>query len=746
MRSRKLAAAVAIAIAALLAFIVSRSLLFYYRDNFSTHLPVKFAAASALRHGHILYWNDWGGGGQPLAGNPNFLTFYPDNVLYLLTDAFTAFNLHFILHLALAALAMQVLLRALGSSPRLSWIGATLYVCSGVVTSTTAFYNLVVAAALIPLALALLHRLLDAPSHRRALQLGVAWGLLGLIAEPVMIASVAVASLVLAAGRMRAVATRWFTVGVVALVVAAPQLLAFREIAGGTERAMRQYSANTVLAASLPPWRVLEMLVGPFFGTITNLSPNGYAHAAPTGAFPVLFISLFVGPLLLVSLLQKSEGISRRYQWLACAALFIALGRWNPIVTALTEALPQLRTGRYPEKLALPFTVFIVVLGARWLGREANERRDRVLLWMTFGVTIGSVVYAFAHGGNSSGMRAVSGALFVTAFVVVALTLSGHRRLFAEAAVAIVALAACSAATIPLDVRAPYTARDARWDVLRGARVAYYAPLNPGAARLESARDVYRLRAAAQEPLFGATNSIRYALDSSPEGLYSMFTRIAWERARRGDVETFVKYARLQACEFVASRKELRSTQLAEVTRIADPAGAVMIYRVASPLSLVSVPRRTHDAASVADAVRAIESASFDVMNDAVVPPNVQSAGDCTVHSVSRGDDSIRFVADCRAASVAVVNESFFHGWRARAGGASLQLFPADFDRIGVLVPKGRHEVTVTFGTMRGPIAVTWIVSIATVLLAMGLALRDSLQRGVQTVSESSSATASPAR
>src|SRR5262245_14389528 len=72
---------------------------FFHRDNFSTHYPIKFVSAEAFRGGEIPYWNPFDGGGQPLAGNPNTLTFYPDNFLYLLLPAHVAFNLHFLVHL-----------------------------------------------------------------------------------------------------------------------------------------------------------------------------------------------------------------------------------------------------------------------------------------------------------------------------------------------------------------------------------------------------------------------------------------------------------------------------------------------------------------------------------------------------------------------------------------------------------------------------------------------------------------------
>ncbi len=109
---------------AIAAVVASFAGFFFYRDNFSTHYPIKALSAQAFRSGQIPYWNFADAGGQPLAGNPNTLTFYPDNVLYLILPPHVAFNLHFLLHLALAFFAMRALAR--------SDFGASVYVLHSV--------------------------------------------------------------------------------------------------------------------------------------------------------------------------------------------------------------------------------------------------------------------------------------------------------------------------------------------------------------------------------------------------------------------------------------------------------------------------------------------------------------------------------------------------------------------------------------------------------------------------------------
>src|SRR5581483_1245718 len=163
---------------------------FYFRDNFSTHYPVKVISAQIFRSGQIPWWNFYDGGGQPLAGNPNTLTFYPDNFLYLIFPAHVAFNLHFLLHLALAWFAMRALCRAVGASANAANFAATMYAMSGVAISATAFYNLITAVALIPFALWAIER------DRSPLVLGAAFGLIGLAGEPVIAISTGICALI----------------------------------------------------------------------------------------------------------------------------------------------------------------------------------------------------------------------------------------------------------------------------------------------------------------------------------------------------------------------------------------------------------------------------------------------------------------------------------------------------------------------------------------------------------------------
>jgi len=329
---------------------------FYFRDNFTTHYPIKVLSQQAFRAGEIPWWNFADGGGQPLAGNPNTLTFYPDNVLYVLLPAHVAFNLHFLIHLVAAWFAMRALAGALVDrreaqadeiAPRATShapvFAAWLYVLSGFAMSATAFYTLITALPLIPFSF-------WAAERRKPLALGAAFGLMALATEPVTILASAIGVAIIGFRRLRILHIAGAVL--VSVVIASPQLIAYSEIASEVERA-RGFSAQTTLNASIAPRRIAELAIGPVF----EPPPDR------------LFLSLFIGVIVLPALFQRS-----RYVALVLLMIFLALGRYNPVAAAIVEALPRARIGRYPEKFMMVAIVALIALSAMVYERAKEKR------------------------------------------------------------------------------------------------------------------------------------------------------------------------------------------------------------------------------------------------------------------------------------------------------------------------------------------------------------------------------------
>jgi hypothetical protein len=162
----------------------------YMRDVLNAHLPMKVSEARALHQGYFPLLDPYRGGGQPLAGNPNAVPFYPTNVLLLWASPFWALNAHFWLHLLLAPFACFWMARRWGLAREAAWAAAVCYTGSGFYLSHLSFYNLIAGATLAPaLVAACLGFAAPAPRRaRHAWAIATLWALLLLSGDPLMAA------------------------------------------------------------------------------------------------------------------------------------------------------------------------------------------------------------------------------------------------------------------------------------------------------------------------------------------------------------------------------------------------------------------------------------------------------------------------------------------------------------------------------------------------------------------------------
>jgi hypothetical protein len=181
----------------------------YMRDVLNAHLAMKWSEARALRQGYFPLLDPYRGGGQPIAGNPNAVPFYPTNVLFLWAGPFWALNAHFWIHLLLAPFAFHWMARRWGLGREAAWAAAVCYTGSGFYLSHLSFYNMIAGATVAPaLVAACLALAAPRPGERRALLLpavAVLWGLMLLGGEPLLaaLAGGLAAAAWLAAGGLR---------------------------------------------------------------------------------------------------------------------------------------------------------------------------------------------------------------------------------------------------------------------------------------------------------------------------------------------------------------------------------------------------------------------------------------------------------------------------------------------------------------------------------------------------------------
>ncbi|HEX2252428.1 MAG TPA: hypothetical protein VHQ65_04075, partial [Thermoanaerobaculia bacterium] len=141
---------------------------FFLRDLFSTHLEMRHAVAVGLADGRLPLVDPLRDG-QPLAGNPNAVAFYPTALLHLVLPLLAALNAHLLVHLLVAPFALFWLARELGLERRAAWAAGICYGFSGFLASQLTFFNLIAGVALAPALAAACHRAVrTGAAHRGA--------------------------------------------------------------------------------------------------------------------------------------------------------------------------------------------------------------------------------------------------------------------------------------------------------------------------------------------------------------------------------------------------------------------------------------------------------------------------------------------------------------------------------------------------------------------------------------------------
>lgn len=679
---------------------------FYFRDNVSTHFPMKVLQARALAAGELPLWTRASGGGQPMAGNPNFLTFYPDTILYLVLPPIVAFNVHFILHLAAGFLTMRLLLRTIGVGENVATRCAALYLFSGAALSVTVFYNLVVAFALVPLAAASTIRLRETGNIRDAFVLGVTCGLLGLAAEPMIIASTILLLLVFALDRLllrRAV--QLVLAILIAIIVAMPQLIAFSEIVTDIERASYRFSAETVLNASLSPQRLAEVVLGPIQGRITDLSSDGFGPQRGE-RFPPFLPSVFLSSLLLPALAFSVRVGTTRAALAFLLLLFFALGRFNPAVAFLVDSVPAIRIGRFPEKLLIvAFIAAVVLIAAAGSISTLWRKRDVAMFGVAPLLALAAVAWVKLPEDRAL--------IVVLALLQLGVLVAAARstRLAIDASIAIGAI--CFFWQLPFDRHDPYDdVTKLRAVVPAAASIVHDSPSSARRLRQPESTDMFRSAVIFGDPIIGAKDGIRYVLDGSPDGMHSFLSRIARERSAIS-IDHRLRYATLGGAAFIVAG-EPRGAVAGDVTWGPNRA---LISSIAS-LPPLHAPARLHAVSSVNDAVATIESAGFRAGVDAVVPAGVTPVSNVDIIGYQEQPNGFRAHVAANEAAVLITRESWFRAWSVEVDGEEVRTFPANLDRLAFVVPEGARQITATFSRRSDVILYSWLVSLSICAIA----------------------------
>lgn len=343
------------------------------RDVLHYLAPLGAAVGAGLRGEGSLLWDSGVNHGLPMAARWSPMVFYPPQWLNAALAPLTAIAIGILIHLVLAGAAMFRLALRYTDRPAAAWVAAFAFSTGGYLVSVSVAGGYLYGAALLPLSLLCVHRLVEAPSAARVAETSLVFALQLFVADPQTFFYEGVVLVpAIAFGHARATAPRVSRLGAIAAAGALGIALGACQWVPSAEfgaLSVRAAGVGVADAWALHPLRLLQLWSPAVFGAVTPEN-TFWARWLINAEFTMPW-----APLLYVGLLPwagiLAVGWSRRAALIAGLSAFfllLAFGGWTPLF-GLVTGLPGAGFFRYPEKFMLFVTLGLCLLAAMGLDR-----------------------------------------------------------------------------------------------------------------------------------------------------------------------------------------------------------------------------------------------------------------------------------------------------------------------------------------------------------------------------------------
>src|SRR5437773_2762796 len=371
-------AAVAAVVAVVAALPFARGLLsghpFFFRDLPLHFFPLRRFALDGLRAAELRYWNPYLHEGIPSPFPP---ISYPIELLQLVHPDEWGLSLVLALHVPLAALAFLALGRHLGLEPVAAAAGSFVYALGGFCLSSLNLYVYAEAMAWAPLVILGARRAAGGGGRDVALAAiatAMAWSTVG--TELVLQSILAAVVLSWPPSGRRAAILRVPAALLLGLGLSAPTTGVMSGVVAVSERG-RGFTPAVVLAQSVHPLTLLQVVIGDFYGDLSDVANRWWGENFFPRGFPY-FLSLYLGAATLAMSVvgaRCGRALRLRLVVLALLAVVVCLGPWG-VIGPVVEALPLLRRFRFPSKAFFTVHFTVALLAALGVDALASGRRQ----------------------------------------------------------------------------------------------------------------------------------------------------------------------------------------------------------------------------------------------------------------------------------------------------------------------------------------------------------------------------------
>jgi hypothetical protein len=671
---------------------------FFYRDFGLFGYPVAHFARESFWRGEIPFWNPLNNCGLPFMAQWNTMVFYPGALLYLLAPLPWALNYFCLLHLFLAAAGMYSLAEAWTKNRFAASVAGLVFAFNGLTLHTLMWPNNIAALAWMPWVVLTAQRAYREGGNR--VVLAILAGALQLFTgapEVILLTWLTVGALWLgdlAMGEIPRSQTfvRLLLCGIMAAAIAAVQLLPFLELL----RESRRSAGYSDAYWSMPLWGVVNFFV-PLFGcTPSQLGVYSQDAQQWTSSYYV-----GIGALALAVIGARFRGPARVLSVLAVLGIIFAMGDAAFVYLGLKKLLPVLGYERFPVKWLI-LTVFAVPLLAAFGIDRLDQLKYRKGLLLGIGTAFGAIIagalivsFLRPIGGASPTTTLASGFSRLV-FLAVTLMLAGYsganvrRETFLRLGLLLVvgtdALTHAPRQNPPVSTiaYAPIQFPMTSLPVMGESRAMIAAPMQlimQGAATADPVEAYLGYRRA----LFANCN----LPDNVPQvyGFFSMYVR---------DTEAVIAHL----YKYTVPPEPL--LEFLGVSRISDPQTLFVWHNRTNYLPLVTAGQRPI-VMTTSNAMAGIFSNQFDPRRQVYLSPEADSAvkglnfANAQIVSSKVEHERISAVVEAAGTAVVVIAQAFYPAWKASLDGNPVQLLKANCGFQAVVVPAGRHQLTIQY-------------------------------------------------
>jgi hypothetical protein len=705
---------------------------YFFRDFSVTFYPLRLFFARELREGRVPFWNPY-----IYEGSFALPTFYPLDLLHVLSSGPAAVSWLLTLHLPLAAVGGFLLARELRADSWGSFVAGVVFALGGLSLSSLNLYVFLQALALAPLLIVTL---------RRAARHGGRWVPVASLTLAIAVATLAVEfvaqalvlglALALAAAPTRAGLSRCARAVALGIGLAAVPIAVTLGLLGETPRGAG-FARDIALANAVHPLGLLQVLVPNLFGSLADPVTSWWGGAFFSKGLPY-FLSLYLGPVALALAWagRSALPVPERRVLLVGGVLGVwySLGAAGGLALALSH-LPGSGSFRFPSKaFLLPHLTIALLagLGATRLREGAGAAAVRNAGLTIAGLLLAALAFLWLPGGTVEHWARIEAAAFGGVRLAVTQSVLGSLGLaLVVSALAVVAargwaspkqVGVLLAALVMFDLAragsgmnpqvlpsffAPLPELAAqRLDALEGRVFSYGLDQSPSFRRLLAAGGP-RLALASffvnRQVLAPYNNILDRASAAEATDLTSFVPRareLAAPDYDPGAVAALLPWLRNAGVSRVLSLDPLDHPDLSPLGEVpvVPPLATIHVYGVARAAPMAYVACRVVPASGVEEALARPYSPGFDLERDVALEVDGRaSCGAGTATRVARAPGQERYETEADGPGYLVVRASFARGWTALLDGRPVPTLRANGKHRAVPIPAGRHEVALRY-------------------------------------------------